>query len=258
MTHHAPSGPGDDDVRRALRADADRAATADPGAVWTRIEQGVQHRRRRRRELAGTGAAALAVIAIAVGANQLDGLVDGPDQARPAATAAPTAVPTPSPTSAPTAPATPTTDAATPAPSSARVPLAERSIPVTPEDARAAFREAGYDQDDAWQLGEVWRWGDVQDVEVVAGARLARGEQLPLQPGRPAAEATRDEAATNEAAAEEVATWQPYENLLTYTTAGYDDTDAGTLAERWGEEPHLVRMLVGELVRADELPAATD
>lgn len=235
MTHHAPSGTGDGrDLRQALRADAERAADTDPDAVWTRISHGVAHRRRRRRELADTGAAALAVIAIALGADEFGVVGGGIDQARPAAT------------TVPTSPVAPVPDRSAPQPvSTVRTPLAGRSIPITPDDARAAFREAGYDQDDAWQLAEVWRWSDVQDVEVVAGARLARDDQLPLRSGQAAAEA------------DEEAAWQPYVNLLAYTSAGYDAHDADALAARWGEEPDLVRMFVGELVRAGDLPVAT-
>lgn len=252
MTGQPPGAPGEEDMRRALRADADRAAAADSDAVWQRISQGV-HRRRRRRELVGTAASALAVLAIAVGSDQFGGAIGTAEQAGPAASAASTSSARPAATQPPTSSKVPTQDSpgiagtARPDSSSARaVPLVDQDIPTTPEDARRAFTDAGYDEDDARQLGEVWRWGQVQDVEVVAGARLTRGEQLPLQPGEDADDATAD------------TTWPLFENLLSYTTAGYDNEDAEVLAARWGEEPPLVRMLVGELTRAGELPADSD
>lgn len=245
MTEDRP-GAGEEALRHALRSDADRAARTDTDLVWTRISHGVANRRRRRQELAGTGAAALAVIAVTVGVANL-GLSDDPDQARPVAPPPVTAPATAGPTAPPTPSPTPPTAAATPGPSDVLpTPLAELDVTVTPSQAREAYLDAGYDEDDAWQLVEVWRWGDVDDVEVVAGARLLRGEPLPLQPGQTAAEAAEDEA------------WPLSENLLTYYNSGFDAADADALAESWGEQADLVRMLIGELARAGELPLATN
>jgi hypothetical protein len=66
------------------------------------------------------------------------------------------------------------------------VRLADQPFPATIDQARQAGTDAGYDQDDAWALVQVWRWADVDAVTAVAGLRLLDGEELPLRPRKPA------------------------------------------------------------------------
>jgi len=216
----------DDDLRRAFGEDAARAA--DPDEVWVGVQQGVR-RRRQRRERVG---AALVLTAVAGLAISLGAYLGAPQEAGPPAERT-TATASPSPTSStPSTAPTPSTPSTPPTPP----PLTDAAVPVSPADARQAFDDAGYTEDDARRLADLWRWGDPAHVAVVAGADLLAGEQLPLAPGEAApagGEGGRDGL---------------YEELAAFGEAGYTQADATALAEEWDEDEQTAKVLVGHLL----------
>ena len=99
-----------DELRRALRADADAADALDHDAIWANVSTGIHRRRRRRRAAAATGAA-VALVATVIAVPALDRLTFAP-VSPPVAEAPP----------APTAPSTPSPD-----------PSATAEPPTTPD-----------------------------------------------------------------------------------------------------------------------------
>jgi len=215
----------DDDLRRVLGEDA--AGTADPDEVWAAVQHGVQ-RRRRRRERVGAGLVLTAVAGLGV---SLGAYLAAPQDVGPPAGTTATASPSPE--------STPPPDDA-PAPST---PPLTAAVILTPAEARGAFADAGYTEDDARRLQTLWQWGDVDDVTVLAGADLLAGAPLPLEPGQVA-----------DVGAEGGRTGL-YEELAAFGEAGYTEADAAALAEEWGEDPQTVRVLVGHLLLEGRLPA---
>ncbi|SDQ70246.1 hypothetical protein [Quadrisphaera sp. DSM 44207] len=212
----------EDELRRALQADADRAA--DPDAVLARVHVGVRRRRARTRA-ATAAAAALTVTGIAVGVPAL-GRLSAPVAPTPVAQAPVEQAPVEQ------------------EPTAAAPELSALSFARTPQQARQAFADAGYGEADARELAAVWQWLDADAVTVVAGLRLLDGQDLPLRPGQ-----TRADAAGPRQPLSEV--------LQAYGAAGYDEADATALAARWDEPVTTVMIFVGEVLLQEDPPAAS-
>jgi hypothetical protein len=63
------------------------------------------------------------------------------------------------------------------------LPVAPSGTPATPEDKNVeAFFNAGYDYNDAVQLGKLWKISDTYQVKIDAGKKLSEGQTLPIAP----------------------------------------------------------------------------
>lgn len=112
------------------------------------------------------------------------------------------------------------------------------SDPVSP--AQTAYFDAGYDYDDAVQLGKIWNETDLTQVKTEAGQKLIAGEKLPIPPsGDPA---PPDNAANDQAVA-------------TFFDDGYDYNDAVQLGKMWNVSSYQAKVAGGKkLENGETLP----
>ncbi|MCI2237143.1 hypothetical protein MN205_01370 [Kineococcus sp. TRM81007] len=132
-------------------------------------------------------------------------------------------------------PAAPGAPAAQPGGQEARQEAARAAV----EQARAleAYFAAGYDYDDAVELGRSWNV-EPGEAKVSAGADLLAGRPVPLEPtGEPYVGAPADE------------------ELVAYFGAGYGYADAVELGRLWNVEPAEAKTTAGaHLLAGEELP----
>ena len=93
------------------------------------------------------------------------------------------------------------------------------AVPHTVGEALAAYFAAGYDYNDAVQLGQMWNETDITKVKAEAGAKLIDGETLPIQPSAPNQGVDPQTAAA----------------VKEFFDAGYDYNDAVQLGKMWNE-----------------------
>jgi len=101
-----------------------------------------------------------------------------------------------------------------------------------------AFFAAGYGYDDAVRLAKLWHKKDTYQVKGDAGKKLLAGEKLPFKPqpvkGNPTEVKTQKQ-------------------LDAYFAAGYDYTDAVTLAKLWKQsDPYQAKILAGKKLLAGQ------
>lgn len=90
------------------------------------------------------------------------------------------------------------------------------AVPYTVAEALKAYFGAGYDYNDAVQLGQMWNETNLTQVKGEAGAKLLEGGTLPIPPSGPA-ETTQDK------------------DVSAFLTAGYTYDDAVRLGQMWHE-----------------------
>lgn len=144
-----------DELREALRADADAADNLDRDAIWARVTRGIHRRRRRRRAAALTGAAAAAAaVALSLPALDRDPL---PPASPPVATTSP-------------APVTPSEDA-TDAPSGGPTQVPPEVLVLPTTEPRATT-----DGTVAWVLPEQCAIGAPSTATAMVTVRDGTGE----------------------------------------------------------------------------------
>ncbi|WP_432494607.1 hypothetical protein [Kineococcus gypseus] len=227
------------EVEERLRRELAAAVQDVQAPAWLvgAARAGGRRRLRRRRALLTAPAAAAAVGAVGVGA-----LVQG-GWPRPGGTS----------TATPAGPAArgaagPAVD---PVPGSAPEPAGQEALQ---QAARAAVQEAaaldayfaaGYDYDDAVELGRLWNV-EPDEAKTTAGAHLLAGEDLPFEPvAEPGAELGAGPGAP-------VPPDPRAPQREAFFAAGYDYDDAVRLAELWRVDSWEAKALAGERLLAGQ------
>jgi len=141
------------------------------------------------------------------------------------------------------------------------LPVAPSGTPATADDlALQAYFTAGYDYQDAVNLGKMWHESDVSQVKIDAGKKLENGESLPIRPSADKGQPTAGKGSSDvtppagdpEAAAGEA------EAVSALFQAGYDYNDAVKLAKMWHQtDPYNAKVSAGKkLERGETLPIA--
>ncbi|WP_432504600.1 hypothetical protein [Kineococcus arenarius] len=216
------------EVEERLRREMAAAVQDVESPAWlpAAARRGGRRRANRRRALLAAPAAAAAVGAVGVASWGGWSGPGGTSTASPAASGAPATQPDVRTSAGPTAEA------------GGQEALREAARTAV-EQTRAleAYFAAGYDYDDAVELGRSWNV-EPGEAKVTAGADLLAGRPVPLEPtGEPYVAAPADE------------------ELVAFFGAGYGYADAVELGRLWNVEPAQAKTTAGaHLLAGEDLP----